>query len=210
MKVLAINGSPHVDGNTAFAIKLVTEELNRQGIETEIMNIGNKPIRGCIACGYCRKEKNEKCVFDDEVNEAFSKIKDADGIILGSPVHYAGITGAMKSFLDRLLQVNGNNGNPLRHKVGVAVSAVRRSGGIQAVDQMNKYLEFAEMIIPTSNYWNVTHGCISDDAGKDEEGNQIMQVLGQNMAWTLKTLAAGKNTVKELPREKKVLMNFIR
>ena len=130
MKVIAINGSPKTNGNTHTALALVGEQLQKEGIEFEIIQVGNKLIRGCMACGACAKNLNEKCIYDDEVNACLQKLKTADGILLGAPVHYAGIAGTMKSFLDRLFYVAGVNGGLFRHKVGASVVAVRRSGGV--------------------------------------------------------------------------------
>jgi len=153
MKVVAFNGSPNKEGNTYHAIKMVTNELEKEGIETEIIHVGNKSIRGCIACNQCAKNRNEKCVLPgDEVNDWIQKIKGADGIILGSPVHYSALSATMKSFLDRAFYVAGNNGGMLRHKVGASVVAVRRSGGIPTFNQLNNYISYSEMLMPTSNY----------------------------------------------------------
>ena len=138
------------------------------------------------------------------------KMKEADGIILGSPVHFSSISATMKAFLDRAFYVAGNHGGLFRHKVGAAVVAVRRSGGLPAVDQLNHYLSYAEMIIPTSNYWNVIHGTAPGEALEDEEGVQIMRILGRNMAWLLKLVANGEGSVEEPRRERKVYTNFIR
>ncbi|MDR0799207.1 MAG: flavodoxin family protein, partial [Dysgonamonadaceae bacterium] len=130
MKVIAINGSPHKDGNTAHALKQVGAELQKEGIEFEIIEVGGKSIRGCIACGKCAEKRNEKCNFtDDIVNETLVKMKEADGILLGSPVYYSGIAGTMKCFLDRTFYVAGANGGMFRHKIGASVVAVRRTGG---------------------------------------------------------------------------------
>ena len=159
MKVVAFNGSPHREGNTWYALKMVTAELEAEGMATEIVTVGDQAIRGCIACGMCAKNKNEQCVLPgDAVNEWIQLMKGADGILLGSPVHYAAMSGAMKSFLDRAFYVAGMNGGLFRHKVGASVVAVRRSGGIPAFEQLNNFLLYSEMLIPTSNYWNVIHG----------------------------------------------------
>lgn len=210
MKVAAFNGSPNKEGNTYHALRIVADELGKEGIETEIIHVGNKLIRGCLACGKCRKNRDERCVTRDEVNEWIMKMKEADGIILGSPVHFSSISATMKAFLDRAFYVAGNNGGLFRHKVGAAVVAVRRSGGLPAVDQLNHYLSYAEMIIPTSNYWNVIHGTAPGEALQDEEGVQIMRILGRNMAWLLKLVANGEGSVEEPRRERKVYTNFIR
>jgi len=210
MKVVAFNGSPNKEGNTYHAIRIVTEGLEKEGIETEIIHVGNKSIRGCLACGQCRKKKDEKCVAGDEVNEWIQKMKEADGMILGSPVNYSSIGATMKAFLDRAFFVAGNNGGIFRHKVGAAVVAVRRSGGMTAFDQLNHYITYSEMLIPTSNYWNVIHGTTPGEAVQDEEGVQIMRVLGKNMAWLLKLVENGNGTVDVPEKEKKVATNFIR
>ncbi|WP_105615403.1 flavodoxin family protein [Vallitalea okinawensis] len=210
MKVIAFNGSPRKEGNTYHAIKIVTDELEKEGIETQIIHVGNKGIKGCMACGYCWKNKNERCAINDEVNEWIQAMKDADGIILGSPVHYSAIGGTMKSFLDRAFYVTGVNGGMLRHKVGTSVVAVRRSGGIPTFDQLNNYINYSEMIMPTSNYWNVIHGTRPGEALQDDEGVQIMRVLGKNMAWIMKLIDNGKGTIKSPEKEEKTFTNFIR
>ena len=210
MKVLAFNGSPNKEGNTWHAISMVTAELEKEGNETEIIHVGNKVIRGCTACGLCVKNKDEQCVLPgDDVNEWIQKMKYADGIILGSPVHYAAMGGTMKSFLDRAFYVTSANGGMLRHKVGASVVAVRRSGGLPAFDQLNNYLNYSEMLIPTSNYWNVIHGARPGEVTQDEEGVQIMRVLGKNMAWLMKLVENGRGTVTPPERETKIYMNFI-
>ena len=207
MKVIAFNGSPKAIGNTYVSINAVAEELKKEGIDVEIINVGNKNITGCKACGGC--SKTGKCVINDGVNEMIEKMKDADGIILGSPVYYAGLNGTMKAFLDRAFMLVGANGAFLRHKVGVSVAVARRAGTIQAVDEMNKFLSFYEMVIPTANYWDVAFGGAPGDVLKDEEGMQIMRVLGKNMAWVLKLIENGKETVKEPEREVKIKTNYI-
>ena len=210
MKVLAFNGSPKKEGNTWHAISMVTAELEKENIETEIIHVGNKTIRGCTACGQCRIHQNEQCVLPgDEVNEWIQKMKRADGIIFGSPVHYAAMAGTMKSFMDRAFYVAGANNGLLRHKVGAAVVAVRRSGGLPAFDQLNNFINYSEMLIPTSNYWNVIHGAQPGEVTQDEEGKQIMRVLGKNMAWLMKLVENGRDTVTEPEREAKIYMNFI-
>lgn len=210
MKVIALNGSPKPNGNTHVALTLVGGELQQAGIEFEIIHIGNKLIRGCLACGSCAKTQNEQCIVNDEVNECLQKLKMADGILLGSPVHYSGIGGTMKSFLDRLFYVAGVNGGLFRHKVGASIVALRRSGGSSTLDGLNHYINYAEMIIPGSNYWNIVHGREPGEMLQDHEGRQIMRVLGKNMAWLLKVMAAGKVQVPEVQREDKIVTNFIR
>lgn len=210
MKVIAFNGSPKAEGNTFAAMNIVSEELMAQGIEVEIANIGNKSIRGCLACGKCAENKNEKCVINDIVNEMLQKVKSADGVIIGSPVHFSDIGGTMKCFLDRFFYVSHVNGNFFRHKVGAAVVAVRRSGGSATFDSLNHYLQFAEMMIPTSNYWNIIHGTAPSEAHQDSEGVQIMKVLGRNMAYLMKCMNEAKGKIEAPAKEKKLYMNFIR
>lgn len=209
MKVLAINGSPNKKGNTYHALKIVTDQLDKQGFETEILHLGKAPIRGCTACGICAKKKNEKCIFDDDiVNEGIQKIKEADGLLLGSPVHFAAMSGAMKSFLDRAFYVQGSNSGLFRHKVGAAISVVRRSGEIPTFNQLTNYLHYAEMMIPSGNYWNSIHGRLPGEVLEDKEGVQIMEVLANNMAWLLNMI--DKSDIPAPPRVEKEWTHFIR
>lgn len=211
MKVIAINGSPKAKGNTYQAIMMVGEELKKEGIELEIVHVGNKRISGCLSCGACAKNQNEKCIIEDDiVNEAIQKMKEADGIIISSPVHYAAIGGTMKSFLDRAFYVSGVNGSLFRHKIGVAVVADRRSGGVTTFSQLNNYLNYSEMLMPTSNYWNVIFGRAPGEVEQDEEGKQIMRILGKNMVWLMKLKEFGKEHVPAPEKEKKVYMSFVR
>jgi multimeric flavodoxin WrbA len=210
MKTVAFNGSPNKNGNTFHALQMVLDVLAQEGIETEMVHVGNKAIRGCLACGQCIKHRNERCIQDDEVNEWIQKMKTADGILIGSPVHFSAIGGTMKSFLDRAFYVTGVNGGMLRHKVGAAVVAVRRSGGIPTFNQLNTFLNYAEMLVPSANYWNVIHGTRPGEVVKDDEGQQIMRVLGRNMAWMMKLVEHGRGAVEPPAAEKKVYMNFIR
>ena len=211
MKVVAFNGSPKKAGNTYNAIRTVAAELEKEGIEVEIVHVGNKVIRGCIACGGCSRNQNERCVLEkDEVNEWIQKMKEADGIILGSPVYYSAIAGTMKSFLDRAFYVASVNRGMFRHKIGASVVAVRRSGGIPVFDQLNNFINYSEMIMPTSNYWNVAYATNPGEVTQDEEGMQIMRVLGKNMSWLMKVVEAGKSQVEESEKEDKVFTNFIR
>ena len=211
MKVVAFNGSPKKEGNTYHAIKMVAEELEKEGIEVEIVHVGNKTIRGCMACNGCARNQDRKCVMkDDEVNEWIEKMDKADGVILGSPVHFSAIGGTMKSFLDRAFYVGSSNGGMYRHKVGAAVTAVRRSGGVPTFEQLNNFLNYSEMLMPTSNYWNVIHGTAPGEVSQDGEGKQIMSVLGQNMAWLMKLVENGKGTVKEPKAQTKIATHFIR
>lgn len=211
MKVVAFNGSPRKEGNTYYALAMVAEELKKQGIETEIVHVGNKKISGCLSCGGCIKNKDERCVIPgEEVNQWIQKMKEADGIIISSPVHYSAIGGTMKSFLDRAFYVCGVNGSMLRHKVGAAVVADRRSGGVSTFTQLNNFLNYSEMLLPSSNYWNVIFGRAPGEVEQDEEGKQIMRVLGKNMAWLMKLKEAGEKVVPAPEPERKVFMSFIR
>lgn len=211
MKVLAFNGSPNPTGNTYGALALVGAELQHAGIDFEIIQIGNKLIRGCLACGGCAKNQNERCVIiGDELNDYFQRAKVADGILLGSPVHFSGAAGTMKSFLDRLFYVSTVNNGMFRHKIGATVVAVRRSGGSATFDSLNHYINYAEMIMPGSNYWNVIHGTAPGEIDQDLEGKQIMRVLGKNMAWLMQVVAAGKAQIPSIEKEGKVFTNFVR
>ncbi|MCL2349403.1 MAG: flavodoxin family protein [Planctomycetaceae bacterium] len=208
MKVLAINGSPKPDGNTATALRVVLGELDREGIDTELVTIGQKPIRGCFACNQCRVRQDRRCVFDaDEVNRLIPKLLEADGILLGSPVYYSGINGTMKSFLDRAFFAAGAG---MHHKAGAAVIAVRRSGGSASFDQLNKYFLISQMLVVGSNYWNVIHGLAPGEATQDAEGLQIMRTLGKNMAWLLKLIDHGQSTIVTPTPEEKIMTNFVR
>jgi multimeric flavodoxin WrbA len=209
MKVIALNGSPHKNGNTAYALNVVGKVLQAEGIEFEIVEIGGHQIHGCIGCGNCGANKDGKCsITGDVVNETVLKMKDADGIIIASPVYYSGIAGTMKCFLDRAFYVASANGGWFRHKVGASVVAVRRTGGSMTFNALNHYLTVSEMLVPASNYWNVIHGRAPGEAAQDAEGNQIMQMLGKNMAWMLKMREQGKGI--EPKAEEKVFTSFVR
>jgi multimeric flavodoxin WrbA len=209
MKVVAIQGSPRKNGNTFFALTVIKNVFVEDGIDFEIIDIGGKHIRGCTACEKCYENRNGKCVItNDAVNDAVAKMKDADGIIIASPVYYSGIAGTMKCFLDRAFYVAEVNGGWFRHKVGASVVAVRRTGGSMTFNSLNHYLSIAEMLIPASNYWNVIHGLAPGDASKDEEGIQIMQMLAKNMAWMLKMSKHAKDM--KPTQVEKIFTNFIR
>lgn len=211
MKVIAFNGSPHKMGNTASALEIAKEQFESAGIEFEIFHVGTKPVAGCMGCGMCFRNRNEECVIKgDSVNEAIQKVKDADGVILASPVHYSGIAGNMKSFLDRLYYTCGANGNIMRHKVGSSLAAVRRSGGTATFDQLNHYLLISEMIVPASNYWNVIHGAAPGEITEDGEGMQILNVMCENMIWMLRSLEYSREAVPPPQGRKKVMTNFVR
>lgn len=211
MKVVALNGSPNAKGNTYTAMTIVAEALAKEGIETEILHVGGKAVRGCIVCGHCSNERDGRCsISDDIVNEAIEKMRLADGILLGSPVYFSGIAGTMKCFLDRVFYVASKNGSPFRHKVGASLVVARRAGASATFDQLNHYLSFAEMAVATSNYWNNIHGRAAGEALQDTEGVQTMRVLGQNMAWLIKLIENGRGKVSEPAREEKTLTHFIR
>ncbi|WP_313165410.1 flavodoxin family protein [Sedimentibacter sp.] len=209
MKVVAFNGSPKKEGNTYQAIKLVAEQLEKENIEVEIIQTGSKKILGCTACNSCFKMRNERCIIDDEVNEWIQKMKEADGIIFGSPVHFASITATMKAFLDRATYVGSANGGLYRHKVGAGITAVRRAGGLPAYHQLINYIGYSEMLMPTSNYWNVIFGQKPGEAVQDDEGVQIMRVLGKNMAYLLKLKELGEGKIEKPEPEKKVYKNLV-
>ncbi|MBU0927083.1 MAG: flavodoxin family protein [Spirochaetes bacterium] len=209
MKVIAINGSPKEKGNTFTAIDAVFGELRNEGIECEIIHVGDKAVRGCIGCGQCRKNRDGKCALkDDGVNGWIERMRVADGLLLGSPVYFSAIAGTMKCFLDRAFYVAGSNGGLFRHKVGASVVADRRAGGVAAFDQLNHYVTYAEMFMPGSCYWNVAFGGAAGEALQDEEGMQAMRVLGRNMAWLLRTKESGSLALPEA--EKKAYFSYIR
>lgn len=187
MKVLILNGSPRSNGCTARALKEVEETLNNDGIETETIVIGNKDVRGCIACKSC--SKTGKCVFDDIVNEIAVKFEESEGLIIGTPVYYAGSNGTIISLLDRLFYSTNFNKTM---KVGASVISSRRGGSTSAYDEINKYFGISHMPIVTSNYWNEVHGFSQEDVEKDLEGLQTMRNLGRNMAFMIKSINLGK------------------
>lgn len=205
MKVIAINGSPRAKGNTYSSLAVVCEELNKNGIETEIVQIGNMNLTGCKACGYCGKNGG-KCVFNDGLNEIAEKVKAADGLVVGSPVYYAGINGTVKCFLDRLFFTSSAS---MRFKVAASLVALRRSGGVAALEEINRYFLFSEMIITPTRYWSVIHGGAPEEALKDEEGMQIARNIGNNMAYILKIKEVTENIEKPV-LEDKIKMGFIR
>lgn len=186
MKVIGINGSPRPAGNTAILIKAVFRELEKSGIETELIHLGGKPVRGCRACYACFKNKNRKCVMNDDiVNECIEKMAAADGVILGSPTYFADVTAEMKALIDRAGFVAKANGDLLKHKAGAAVMAVRRGGAIHAFDTMNHFLHYMQMFLIGASYWNMGFGREIGEVEKDDEGLTNMRILGENMAWLL-------------------------
>ncbi|WP_206809955.1 flavodoxin family protein [Paradesulfitobacterium ferrireducens] len=210
MKVLLVNGSPHEKGCTYTALEEVAKTLNAEGIETEIFQIGTKPLSGCIACGNCRKTGH--CVFSDRVNEFLDIAGDADGFVFGSPVHYASAGGAITSFLDRAFYTDLCSGKQIFYlKPAAAVVSARRAGTTATFDQLNKYFTLSEMPVISSRYWNMVHGHTPEDVKKDLEGLQITRILGRNMAWFLKCKEAGIKAGVPFPeREETILTNFIR
>jgi multimeric flavodoxin WrbA len=191
MKVIAFNGSSRKDGNTAILIRRVLQVLESEGIETELIQLAGEQIRGCMACGTCGKVKNKQCkIVNDNVNLYIEKITAADGIILGSPTYFSMMTSEMKALIDRAGFVGRENGDLFKRKVGAAVVAVRRAGGIPTFDAINHFFLISQMIIPGSSYWNVGVGLAKGDVEKDEEGLETMDVLGRNMAWLLKRINA--------------------
>lgn len=206
MKVLMINGSPHEKGCTYTALCEIKKVLEKEGIESEILYLGTSAINGCIACGYC--VKNGKCVFDDLVNKVNSEIDEFDGLIIGSPVYYAGARGALIAFLDRLF--NSSRGR-MAGKLGAAVMSCRRGGATATFDRLNKYFTISNMPVVSSQYWNQVHGNSPSDVLQDEEGLQTMRTLAQNMAWLLKCIDEGKKQGINKPQyEPKINTNFIR
>lgn len=187
MKVVAFNGSPRREGNTSILIRAVFEELNKEGIETELVHLGGRPVRGCMACYACVQNKNRRCVMeDDHINECIAKMAEADGIILGSPVYVADATPEIKALIDRACLVSKANGEMFRRKAGAAVLSVRRGGAVHAFDTLNHFFTISQMMVVGSSYWNFANGRDIGDVRRDEEGLRTMKVLGENMAWLLK------------------------
>lgn len=205
MKVLMINGSPRVGGNTAIALKEMEKAFEKNGIEVETVQIGNKAIRGCIACGTCAKKG--QCVFDDAVNEVAPKFAEADGLVVASPVYYASANGTLVSFLDRLFYSCHCD---KRMKVGAAVAVARRGGLSATFDELNKYFTINSMPVAASNYWNSVHGGAKGDAEQDAEGLQTVRVLAENMSFLMKSIALGKEQIGLPEAETKQYTNFIR
>ena len=189
MKVVAFNGSPRTEGNTYQSLKIVLEELQMEGIETELIQIGGKSIHGCTACYTCFKNKDRECALkDDELNAYLKKMIGADGIIIGSPVYFSNVTTEVKAMMDRAGLVARANDNLLRRKVGSAVVAVRRAGATFAFSAINFFFFIQEMIVPGSIYWNLAIGREPGEVLNDEEGMLTLKKLGQNMAWLLKKI----------------------
>ncbi len=191
MKVVAFNGSARLDGNTAILLKAVCAELEREGIQTELVQLAKEHLRGCGACGRCFKQKDARCAIDtDPVNDYVAKMAAADGILLGSPVYFADVTANMKALVERTGMVARANDDLYQRKVGAAVVAVRRGGAIHAWDSLNHFFTIGQMLVVGSSYWNIGIGREPGAVLSDEEGVKTMQRLGQNMAWVLKKLHA--------------------
>ena len=211
MKVLLVNGSPHKSGCTNRALEEVAATLQKEGIETEMFWIGNKPIGGCIACKRC--VQTGKCVFDDIVNTCREKAYEADGFVFGTPVHYGAASGNMTAFMDRLFysELGGNQNKAFYLKPAAAVISARRAGTTATFDQRNKYFTLQEMPIVSSRYWNMVHGAVPEQVEEDLEGLYTMRVLGRNMAYLLKCQEAAKKAGVALPeREPAIFTNFVR
>ncbi len=205
MKVLLINGSPNANGNTAMALREMEKVFSEQGIETEWIHVGNMAIRGCLACQTCYK--NAKCAIDDVVNEVAKKFEECDGMVVGSPVYYAGANGTLTAFLDRLFYSTRFD---KRMKVGAAVVAARRGGLSSTFDQLNKYFTISGMPVASGQYWNSIHGAKPGQAAEDAEGLQSMRTLANNMSFLIKSIDLGKQQFGLPEREKHVYTNFVR
>jgi multimeric flavodoxin WrbA len=190
MKVLGINGSARRDGNTAMLIGHVFEELSREGIHTELVQLSGQAVRGCTACRTCFETRNRRCILEgDIVNDCIEKMIGADGIILGSPTYFTDVSAEMKALIDRAGYVAKANGDLFRRKAGAAVIAVRRAGSIHAFDTINHFFMISQMLVPGSSYWNLGIGLNPGDVESDTEGIATMRTLGRNMAWLLKKIA---------------------
>lgn len=205
MKVLMINGSPNREGCTYTALSEVAKTLEKHGIESEIVHVGNKDIRGCIGCRKCKE--TGKCVFNDLVNEVAPKFAACDGIVIGSPVYFASANGTLVSFIDRLFYSSSVDKTM---KVGAAVVSARRGGCSATFDELNKYFTISGMPIASSQYWNSVHGYTPEQVRQDKEGMQVMRTLGNNMAFLMKSIALGKEKFGLPQKEEHIFTNFIR
>jgi len=189
MKAVAFNGSARRNGNTAVLVKTLFEELNKEGIKTELVQLAGKKIRGCTACGKCFTRQDRRCaVTGDILNDCIAKMLKADGIVLASPTYFADVSAEMKALIDRSGFVAKANQDMFRRKVGTSVVAVRRAGAIHAFDTMNHFFFISQMIVPGSSYWNIGTGLAPGDVNNDEEGLSTMRTLGANMAWLMKKI----------------------
>ena len=205
MNVLMINGSPRANGNTSIALKEMEKVFAQEGVESEIIQIGNKDIRGCIACGSCAEKGN--CVFDDMVNEIAPKFEACDGLVVASPVYYASANATLIAFLDRLFYSTPFDKTM---KVGASVVAARRGGLSATYDELNKYFTISSMPVASSQYWNSIHGAMPGEAAQDKEGLQIMRTLARNMTFLMKSIALGKEKYGLPEKEPFQRTNFIR
>ena len=207
MKVLIINGSPRIDGNTTIAINELIKTFDKEEIETEIVQIGNKDIRGCIACYKCYE--TGKCVFNDLVNEVALKLKEADGLIIASPVYYAQANGTLVSFIQRLFFSTSRTIDKTM-KVGASIAICRRGGASATFDELNKYFTISNMPVVSSQYWNSVHGLVQGQAAQDLEGLQTMRTLAKNMVFLIKSIQLGKNEFGLPEKEEGISTHFIR
>jgi multimeric flavodoxin WrbA len=205
MKVLLLNGSPHANGNTATALQEMVKVFQEEGIETELVTVGNRAIRGCTACGACGKLG--KCVFDDVVNELAPKFEEADGLVVGSPVYYASANATLVATLDRLFYSSHFDKTM---KVGAAVAVARRGGCSATFDELNKYFTISGMPVASSQYWNSVHGRTPGEASQDAEGLQTMRTLARNMTFLMKSIALGKEAYGLPEKEEHLSTHFIR
>ena len=205
MKVLLLNGSPHVGGCTFTALSEMCKVFAEEGIETEIVQVGNKPVRGCVACGGCKKKG--RCVFDDVVNEISPKFSECDGLVVGSPVYYASANATLVAVLDRLFMSTPFDKTM---KVGAAICSARRGGLTATFDELNKYFFISGMPVASGQYWNGVHGSAPDQVAQDEEGMQLMRTLARNMSFLMKSIALGKQTYGLPEKEPHLWTNFIR
>lgn len=206
MKALLINGSPNEKGCTYTALTAVERTLNKNGIETELLWLGNAPVANCVDCGFCRQQG--RCVHDDAVNRVIDELDSISALVVGSPVYYASASGQLCSFMDRLFHSCGRR---MAGKLGASVVSCRRGGASAAFDRLNKYFTISNMPIVSSQYWNQVHGNTPEEVMQDEEGLQTMRTLAENMAWLIKCIEAGRRAGIELPEyEKRIGTNFIR
>ncbi len=205
MKVLMLNGSPHLRGNTALALSEMEKIFAENGIESEIIQVGSKSVRGCMACGYC--QEHGRCVINDLVNEVADKFREADGLVVASPVYYASANGTLVSLLDRLFF---SRSYETRMKVGASVAVCRRGGASATFDELNKYFTISNMPVVSSQYWNSVHGLAPGEAAQDGEGLQTVRVLARNMSFLIKAIALGKEQIGLPEQEEHIFTNFIR
>lgn len=205
MKVLLLNGSPRVSGVNGTALQEMVQVFEKNGIETEVVHVGNQAVRGCMACGYCYK--NGKCIYDDVVNELAAKFEEADGLVVASPVYYASANATLVAVLDRLFYSSRFDKTM---KVGASVVTCRRGGASATFDELNKYFTISGMPVVSSQYWNSVHGNNAEEAVQDEEGLQVVRTLARNMSFLMKSIALGKEQFGLPEKEKRVATNYIR